>query len=93
MVRTDRQELRRRKRGRKRTGDHFVVDRLRGQLDRRTDWLRRERKWTGGQEMRLDSRRTMVGASIHYLLSLKIGWFYLYKLVIVINKLNIGYNC
>lgn len=49
MVRTDRQELRRRKRGRKRTGDHFVVDRLRGQLEGRTDWLRRERKWTGGK--------------------------------------------
>lgn len=62
MVRIDGQELRRRKRGRKRTGDHWVVDRLRGQLERRTDWLRRERKWTGGQEMRLDNRRKMVGA-------------------------------
>lgn len=29
LVRTDGQELRRRKRGRKRTGDHWVVDRLR----------------------------------------------------------------
>lgn len=43
LVRTDGQELRRRKRGRKRTRDHWVVDRLRGQLERRTDRLRRER--------------------------------------------------
>lgn len=56
MVRTDGQELRRRKRGRKRTRDHLVVDRLRGQLERRTDRLRREgkKKWTEGQEVRLD---------------------------------------
>lgn len=65
LVRIDGQELRRRKRGRKRTGDHCVVDRLRGQLERRTDWLRRERKWTGGQEMRLD--KTENGGSFNRL--------------------------
>lgn len=56
MVRTDGQELRRRKRRRKRIRDHWVVDRLRRQLERRTDRLRREGKktWTEGQEMRPD---------------------------------------
>lgn len=41
LVRTDGQELRRRKRRRrKRIRDHWVVDRLRGRLERRTDRLR-----------------------------------------------------
>lgn len=44
MVRTDGQELRRRKRRRKRIRDRWVVDRLRGQLERRTDRLGREGK-------------------------------------------------
>lgn len=57
LVRTDGQELRRRKRRRRKRirRDHWVVDRLRGRLERRTDRLRREgKKWTEGQETRLD---------------------------------------
>lgn len=67
MVRTDGQELRRRKRGRKRTRDHLVVDRLRGQLERRTDRLRREgkKKWTEGQEVRLDEGCEENGGSLN----------------------------
>lgn len=62
LARIDGQELGSREGGSKRTGDPCVVDRLRGQLERRTDWLRREGKWRGGQEMRLDNRGKMVGA-------------------------------
>lgn len=65
LVRTDWQELRRRKRRRKRVRDRWVVDRLRGQLERRTDRLRREgkKKRTEGKEMRLDEGGSkMVGS-------------------------------
>ena len=51
LVMTDGQELRRRKRRRrKRIRDRWVVDRLRGRLERRTDRLRR------GKEEGMDRR-------------------------------------